>query len=75
MANANVSPRPSNEMIVSQSDHVLKVCLELGKDVKACPCKTMVPIYRNHVIAQLKPSTRTRLDLGLALKNTKAPAR
>lgn len=41
--------------------------LALGTDVRACPCKTFVPLYRNHVFAQIKPSTRTRLDLGLAL--------
>ncbi|MFN8010769.1 MAG: DUF5655 domain-containing protein [Holophagaceae bacterium] len=41
--------------------------LALGKDVKACPCKTFVPLYRNHVFAQIKPTTRTRVDLGLAL--------
>jgi hypothetical protein len=28
-----------------------------------------VPLYRLHVFAQLKPSTRTRLDLGFALKD------
>src|SRR2546422_334038 len=43
--------------------------------VKASACKTMVPLYRNHVFAQLKPSTSSRLDLGLALGATKAPAR
>lgn len=48
-------------------DRLLKMGLALGKDVKACPCTTIVPLYRNHVFAQLKPSTRTRLDLGLAL--------
>jgi len=26
-----------------------------------------VPLYRNHVFAQVKPSTRTRIDFGLAL--------
>lgn len=41
--------------------------LSLGQDVKACPCKTFVPLYRNHVFAQIKPSARTRVDLGLAL--------
>jgi hypothetical protein len=56
-------------------DHLLNVGLRVGKDVKACPCKTIVPLYRNHVFAQLKPTTRTRLDLGLALKNTKATGR
>jgi hypothetical protein len=46
---------------------LLDLGLALGKDVKACPCKTIVPLYRQHVFAQLKPTTRTRLDLGLAL--------
>jgi hypothetical protein len=35
----------------------------------------MVPIYRNHVIAQIKPATRTRIDLGLALGDAKTPKR
>ncbi|HJV91673.1 MAG TPA: DUF5655 domain-containing protein [Holophagaceae bacterium] len=35
--------------------------------VKVCPCETIVPLYREHVFAQLKPTTRTRVDLGLAL--------
>lgn len=47
----------------------------LGNDVRVCPCQTMVPLYRNHVFAQIKPTTRTRIDLGLALKDTKVPRR
>jgi hypothetical protein len=47
----------------------------LGPDVKVCPCKTIVPFYRNHVFAQVKPTTRTRIDFGLALGRTKAPKR
>ncbi|HZD92882.1 MAG TPA: DUF5655 domain-containing protein [Candidatus Sulfotelmatobacter sp.] len=47
----------------------------LGKDVKVCPCQTIVPLYRKHVFAQIKPTTRTRIDLGLALKETKVPKR
>ena len=54
---------------------LLTLGLSLGKDVKACPCKTFVPLYRKHVIAQIKPSTRTRIDFGLALGGTKAPTR
>lgn len=50
-------------------EHVLRFGLGLGNDVQACPCKTIVPLYRKHVFAQLKPSTRTRLDLGLHLGN------
>jgi hypothetical protein len=48
-------------------DELLQLGLGLAKDVKACPCKTMVPLYRNHVFAQIKPATRTRIDLGFAL--------
>lgn len=55
-------------------DALLKLGLSIGKDVKACPGKTIVPLYRNHVFAQLKPTTRTRLDLGLALGNMAVPA-
>ena len=46
---------------------LLKLGLGLGKDVKACPCQTMVPLYRKNVFAQIKPTTRTRIDLGFAL--------
>ena len=48
-------------------DALLKLGLGLGKDAKACPCRTMVPLYRKHVFAQIKPTTRTRIDLGFAL--------
>lgn len=51
---------------------LLELCFNMGKDVKACPCQTIVPLYRNHVFAQIKPSTRTRIDFGLALKDTPA---
>jgi hypothetical protein len=56
-------------------EQLLKLGFSLGDDVKACPCKTMVPLYRNHVFAQIKPSTNTRIDLGLALGNMKTPKR
>jgi hypothetical protein len=48
-------------------ERVLRLAAKLGAEVKACPCKTIVPLYRNHVFAQLKPTTNTRLDLGLSL--------
>jgi hypothetical protein len=56
-------------------DQLLKLGFSVDKDVKACPCKTIVPLYRNHVFAQIKPSTNARIDLGLALGNTKTPKR
>jgi len=48
-------------------ERLLRDAAKLGADVKACPCRTMVPLYRHHVFAQLKPSTNSRFDLGLAL--------
>src|ERR1043165_390225 len=47
----------------------------MGKDVKVCPCQTIVPIYRHHVFAEVKPATRTRIDFGFALGDTKATGR
>jgi hypothetical protein len=52
-------------------DALLKLGQSIGGDVKACPCKTMVPLYRNHVFAQIKPTTNTRIDFGLALTRYK----
>jgi len=56
-------------------DALLKLGLSIGKDVKACPCQTIVPLYRNHVFAQIKPATQTRIDMGFALKDLKATGR
>ena len=56
-------------------DQILTFAKTLGTDIGVSPCQTIVSIYRNHVIAQIKPTTRTRIDLGLALKDTKTPKR
>jgi len=56
-------------------DALLKLGLSAGKDVKACPCQTIVPLYRKHVFAQIKPTTQTRIDFGFALKDLKATGR
>lgn len=56
-------------------EELLKLAFKLGKDVKVCPCETIVPFYRNHVIAQVKPSTKTRIDFGLALGDLKPHGR
>lgn len=49
---------------------LLDLALGFASDIKACPCQTIVPIYRNHVIAQIKPTTNKRIDMGFALKDT-----
>jgi hypothetical protein len=48
-------------------NELLDLGKSLGEDVQACPCKTIVPLYRKHVFAQIKPTTNTRIDLGVAL--------
>ena len=52
-------------------DQLLSLGKSLGPDVKACPCKTMVPLYREHVFAQIKPTTNSRFDLGLCFTTYK----
>jgi hypothetical protein len=39
-------------------DQLLKVALSVSKDVKACPGKTAVALYRKHVFAQIKVATK-----------------
>jgi Domain of unknown function (DUF5655)/Domain of unknown function (DUF4287) len=56
-------------------DELLRLGLSLGPDVKACPCQTIVPLYRSHVFAQIKPATRTRIDMGFALGGRAAEGR
>ena len=66
------------EMFAGKKEHLrpiyealLKLGLSMGKDTKACPCQTIVPLYRNHVFAQIKPTTQTRIDFGIALSDPK----
>jgi hypothetical protein len=56
-------------------DRILHLALDMADDVKACPCQTIVPLYRKHVFAQIKPTTRTRIDLGFALGARKVEGR
>jgi Domain of unknown function (DUF5655)/Domain of unknown function (DUF4287) len=56
-------------------DELLALGLGIGPEAKACPCQTIVPLYRNHVFAQIKPTTRTRIDMGFALKDTPVSGR
>jgi hypothetical protein len=70
------------DMFAGKKEHLrplyhalLKLGLSMGKDTKACPCQTIVPLYRNHVFAQIKPTTQARIDFGLALGDTKKTPR
>jgi hypothetical protein len=48
-------------------DALLDAGFALGEDVKACPCQTMVPLYRKYCFAEITPTTLTSVDLKLAL--------
>jgi uncharacterized protein DUF5655 len=52
-------------------EELLNLGKSIGGDVKACPCRTIVPLYREHVFAQIKPTTNSRIDLGFALTHYK----
>jgi hypothetical protein len=56
-------------------EELLRIGLTLGPDVKACPCATIVPLYRKNVFAQIKPTTNTRIDLGFCLRGVAATGR
>ena len=49
-------------------EKILELARGLGQDVRICPCKTIIPLYRQHVFAEIRPSTQ-RIDLGFALGN------
>ena len=49
------------------ADALMRTAREVAADIKFCPCKTIIPFYRDHVIAQIKPASNTRIDFGLSL--------
>jgi len=53
-------------------EEILRFGMGLGKDVKVCPCSTIIPFYRKHVFAQVKVPNRSRIDLGFAFGDRKA---
>lgn len=69
-----MAPRYVDEMFAGPkaglrplAEALMRLAREVGPDVKFCPCKTIIPFYRAHVIAEVKPATRTRIDFGLSL--------
>jgi uncharacterized protein DUF5655/uncharacterized protein DUF4287 len=65
----------TKEALLPLYRELLKIGLSVGSDVKACPGKTIVPLYRKHVFAQIKPATLTRIDFGFALGGIKGDGR
>ena len=50
-------------------ESLLTVVKDFGKDVTITPKKTSVSIIRKKQFALIKPATKTRIDLGLKLKD------
>ena len=56
-------------------EELFRVATGLGADVTVSPGKTIIPFYRSHVFAQVKPTTQTRVDLGLCLRGVQPTGR
>jgi predicted transport protein len=56
-------------------DRLAKTARAMGKDVELTVCKTYVGVRRARQFAMIKPSTFTRIDLGLALPGSKPAGR
>lgn len=56
-------------------DKVVEFALSLGKDVEVAPKKSSVSLRRKKQFALITPATKTRIDLGLALKGDAAQGR
>lgn len=51
-------------------ERLVQLGAALGPDVMVVPCSTYIPLMRKRQFMVVKPTTRTRLDLGLALPDT-----
>jgi hypothetical protein len=68
------APTYVNEMFAGPKAHLrpladalMRLAMDVTADIKFCPCKTIIPFYREHVIAEIKPATNKRIDFGYAL--------
>ncbi|WP_304236579.1 DUF4287 domain-containing protein [Jiulongibacter sediminis] len=50
-------------------DKLLETCQSFGDDITVTPKKTSVSIIRKRQFALIKPATKSRIDLGLKLKD------
>ncbi|MCE5246247.1 DUF5655 domain-containing protein [bacterium] len=52
-----------------------RLACSIADDVRICPTTTAVSIHRRHVVAEIKPASRTRIELDLALGAEKGGGR
>lgn len=57
------------EVLLPIYEKLLSVVKDFGADVKVTPKKTSVSIIRKKQFALIKPATKTRIDLGLKIKD------
>jgi len=57
------------EVLLPIYEKLLSVVKGFGDDVKVTPKKTSVSIIRKRQFALIKPATKTRIDLGLKIKD------
>jgi len=57
------------ESLLPIYEAILKVVMTFGDDVTITPKKTTVSIIRKKQFALIKPATKTRIDLGLKIKD------
>ena len=53
-------------------DRIVEMVKGLGHDIRVCPRTRTVPIYRKHLIAEIRPSSHMRVNLNLALRDAGA---
>lgn len=56
-------------------EDIVKFAQSLGSDVEIAPKKTSVSLRREKQFALITPATKTRIDLGVALKGEESTAR
>ena len=63
------------EALKPMYDELIKIVSGFGKDVTVTPKKATVSVIRKHQFALIKPATKTRIDLGLKLKEVENKGR